>query len=126
MTLRLVLVSLCAGTATASAGGLFLPGAGAVSTSRAGASTVASDDGQSWSFDATHFDQPPPPTRYDIIHQEAAVILPSVAVGYRVSPDFDIGVRLSAGTAQLKSTVAVWGIPLNYEEYVKQDGVFTL
>ena len=240
MKLRLVLASLCASAATASAGGLFLPGAGAVSTSRAGASTAASDDGEalalnpaglasstgtfvqlsvvaidyimqftragtydvvddppgesepysgqpyptvkntakpplgigsfqpvpvvavvtdlggrvpglhvavglyapnaypfrnmsnvdgvSWSFSQTDFNRttPPPPTRYDIINQQAAVLLPSLAIAYRIAPQIDVGVRLSAGFASLKSTVALWGIPLNYEEYVKKDGVITL
>jgi long-subunit fatty acid transport protein len=72
------------------------------------------------------FGSPPPPTRYDIIHEDAAVILPSLAVSYRVMPELDLGARISAGTAQLNSTVAVWGVPANYEEYDKQDGLFTL
>ena len=71
------------------------------------------------------FGDPPPPTRYDIIHEEAAVILPSLAIAYSVLPELDIGLRLSAGIANLKSTVAVWGL-LNYEEWNKQDGLFTL
>src|SRR5438552_19139889 len=43
---RLALVVITAASSTASAGGLLLPGAGAESTSRAGASTVASEDGE--------------------------------------------------------------------------------
>jgi long-subunit fatty acid transport protein len=72
------------------------------------------------------FGDPPPPTRYDIIHEEAAVILPSLAVAYSVTPQLDLGVRLSAGFASLKSTVALWGVPGNYEEWNKQDALFTL
>lgn len=69
---------------------------------------------------------PPPPTRYDIIHEEAAIILPSVDVSYRILPNLDVGARYSLGIANLASTVAVWGNPGNYEEYVKSDGLFTL
>jgi long-subunit fatty acid transport protein len=69
--------------------------------------------------------QPPPPARYDIMKQDAAVILPSLAVAYRVLPDLDVGVRLSAGQASLKSTTALWGTTAsNYEEDIKKDAVF--
>jgi long-subunit fatty acid transport protein len=69
--------------------------------------------------------QPPPPARYDIMKQDAAVILPSLAVAYRVLPNLDVGLRLSAGQAQLKSTTALWGTTTsNYEEDVKKDAVF--
>ena len=72
------------------------------------------------------FGAPPPPTRYDVIHQEAAIILPSIGVAYRVLPKLDIGGRFSAGTAQLKSTVALWGVPGNYAEWIKQDGLISI
>jgi len=81
------------------------------------------DNATGYSFPT--FGDPPPPSRYDIIHEDAAVILPSLAVSYSVLPELDIGVRLSAGFAHLQSTVAVWGL-LNYEEWNKQDGIFTL
>ena len=68
----------------------------------------------------------PPPTRYDILKQEAAVILPSVAVAYRINPKLDVGMRFSAGIANLKSTTGLWGMPNNYEEWVKHDAVFTV
>ena len=35
----------------------------------------------------------PPPTRYDIIEQEAAIILPTLAVAYSITPNLDVGVR---------------------------------
>jgi long-subunit fatty acid transport protein len=86
---------------------------------------VPNDNG-SYDFPTT-YEQPPPPSRYDVIHEEAAIILPSVAAAYKVLPGkLDVGARFSAGTANLNSTVAVWGLPANYEEYVKQDGIFTL
>jgi long-subunit fatty acid transport protein len=72
------------------------------------------------------FDKPPPPGRYDIVKQEAAVILPSIAAAYSVLPQLDVGVRFSAGFANLKSTTTVWGVPANYEEYVKADGQFSV
>lgn len=74
------------------------------------------------------FDKPPPPTRYDIMHQEAAIILPSVVVAYHIaagSQEIDVGARVSAGVATLKSTVAVWGLT-NHEEWIKQDGTFAV
>ncbi|HEU0029009.1 MAG TPA: outer membrane protein transport protein [Kofleriaceae bacterium] len=71
------------------------------------------------------FAAPPPPSRYDILEQEAAVILPSVAASYRITPQLDVGARLSWGIANLKSTVALWGNPGNLEEYVKADAELT-
>jgi long-subunit fatty acid transport protein len=71
-------------------------------------------------------DRAPLPTRYDIMKQDAAIILPSVAVAYSVLPELDLGARFSAGFAQLKSTTAVWANPANYEEYVKSDGVISV
>jgi len=72
------------------------------------------------------FGAPPPPTRYDIIDQDAAVILPGIVAAYRPIPELDIGGRFSAGIAKAKSTIAVWGTPANYTENVKADGLFTL
>jgi long-chain fatty acid transport protein len=74
----------------------------------------------------TTYDTPPPPTRYDIVEQEAAIILPSVAVSYSILPELDVGARLSVGFSEVKSTVAVWGEPANYSEYVKKDGLFSV
>lgn len=75
----------------------------------------------------TSYENAPPPSRYDILEEEAAIILPSAAVAYKAIPGkLDVGGRFSAGVANLKSSVAVWGMPANYEEYVKADGVFTL
>lgn len=69
---------------------------------------------------------PPPPTRYDIEKQEAAVLIPSVAASYRISPSLDVGARFGLAFANLKSTVAVWGVPGNYSEWVKEDGEVSL
>jgi long-subunit fatty acid transport protein len=84
---------------------------------------VPQDDG---TYDFPAFGEAPPPTRYDIIEQEAAVILPSVAVAYSITPDLDIGGRLSVGWAEAKSTVALWGGLANFVEQVRADGLITL
>lgn len=72
------------------------------------------------------FDVAPPATRYDIMQQDAAVVLPSLGVAYSVLPNLDVGLRLSAGFAKLKSTTAIWGMPANVTESLRQDGVFTV
>lgn len=71
------------------------------------------------------FGDPPPPTRYDVIYQDAEILLPSLAVSYRALPNLDLGLRLSSGVASIKAAAALWGVP-NNEEWDKQDGVFTL
>jgi long-subunit fatty acid transport protein len=69
---------------------------------------------------------PPPPTRYDVMKQDAAVFLPSLAAAYRILPQLDVGLRLSWGFANLKSTTALWGSPTaNYEEDIQKDGVIS-
>lgn len=67
----------------------------------------------------------PPPTRYDVWTQESALLLPSIAVAYRVLPDLDIGARFTAGRLKSKTQVVVWGTPGNVEEDVKKDALFT-
>lgn len=68
---------------------------------------------------------PPPPQRYDVITQQAVTVLPTVAVGYQVTKDLDVGVRFSSGFAELKGQTYVWGIA-NYEEWIARDGVFNV
>jgi long-subunit fatty acid transport protein len=72
------------------------------------------------------FGDAPPPSRYDLIAQEAAVILPAIAVAYRPIPDLDVGARFAVGRAEVKSTVAIWGVSANFVEQPRADGVFTL
>lgn len=69
--------------------------------------------------------QPPPPTRYDVLYQEAAVFLPSIAVAYRITPQLDVGGRFSFGMAHLKSSVAIWGTPANVTEDPTHDATLT-
>jgi long-subunit fatty acid transport protein len=75
--------------------------------------------------DTANFDAPPPPTRYDVMTQESALLLPSVAVAYRITPDLDVGARFTAGNLKSKTQVVVWGTPGNVEEDVKKDALFT-
>jgi long-chain fatty acid transport protein len=81
-------------------------------------------NGKPWTFNVNAGD-PPPPTRYDVLTEQAAIILPSVAVAYRVLPNLDVGGRFSAGVANVKASQAVWGLP-NYEEWQQLDGVVNL
>jgi len=67
----------------------------------------------------------PPPTRYDVMTQESALLLPSLAAAYRITPDLDVGVRLTAGNLKSKTQVVVWGTPYNVDEDVKNDALFT-
>jgi long-subunit fatty acid transport protein len=70
---------------------------------------------------------PPSSARYDIIKQEAAVFLPSLVAAYRVLPTLDVGLRLSAGYANVKNTTALWGSAVpNYAEDIKADGVIAV
>ena len=77
----------------------------------------------SYSFPA--FGAAPPPSRYDIVEQEASIILPTIAAAYEVLPNLDIGARFSAGIAQLKSTVGLWGLA-NYTQDPTVDGLVTI
>jgi len=65
-------------------------------------------------------------TRYDIAHQEAAVLLPSIAVAYRALPQLDVGARFSAAMASLKSTTYLWGNPVNLTEDPRGDAQFNV
>jgi long-subunit fatty acid transport protein len=67
------------------------------------------------------YNQAPPSARYDVMKQEAAVVYPSIAASYSILPNLDVGARFSWGFANIKSTVAVWGSPGNYEEAVTHD-----
>ncbi len=82
-------------------------------------------DPSTGAFSFPSFGNAPPPTRYDIVNQSAAIVLPTIAAAYSILPNLDVGARFSAGFAQLQSTVAVWGLT-NYEENPKQDGLVTI
>ncbi len=66
---------------------------------------------------------PPPPTRYDTVVQEAAVVLPSMAVAYRINDMIDVGGRFSWGIGEVKGRTYVWG-STNYEEDIGQEARF--
>ena len=67
---------------------------------------------------------PPPPTRYDVVDQEAAVILPTIAAAYRITDQIDVGARFSWGIADVKAKVYLWGIPQNFEEWAGNESIF--
>jgi len=81
--------------------------------------------GSSGAYEFPAFGEPPPPSRYDIVYQEAAIILPSLAAAYRIG-DIDIGGRFGLGFAHAKSAVGVWGGIANYNESIDRDGIITL
>ena len=68
----------------------------------------------------------PPPSRYDIVYQDAAIVLPTLAAAYRITPDLDIGGTFSLGFANIKSAVAIWGGLANYTEDIQKDGIVTI
>jgi long-chain fatty acid transport protein len=68
---------------------------------------------------------PPPPQRYDIIEQDVSAAFPSLAAGYRLSPQLDVGARVSWGFGGSKGTQYLWGLR-NYEEDEAVDGRFSV
>jgi long-subunit fatty acid transport protein len=72
------------------------------------------------------FNAAPPPQRYDIMSQEAAVFVPSIAAAYRIAPQLDIGARVGWGIGEVKSKIALWGTLDNYAENVKEDVLFSV
>lgn len=69
--------------------------------------------------------RPPPPSRYDVLDQEAAIVLPSIAAGYQVNDRLSVGARFSAGFAHVKALTYVWGLP-NFTEWVARDAEFSV
>lgn len=67
----------------------------------------------------------PPPTRYDVMTQDATVLLPTIAASYRILPSLDVGARVTIGNFKAKNVVSVWGTPVNVTENVNDDSLFT-
>jgi hypothetical protein len=67
----------------------------------------------------------PPPQRYDMIEQEAATALPSLAASYSIGDKIDVGARVSWGIADIKAVSYTWAIP-NYTEWVGEDSEFSM
>jgi long-subunit fatty acid transport protein len=68
---------------------------------------------------------PPPPSRYDIVEQNAAVITPTVAVAYRVHDKLDVGARFGWGFADVRAKTYVW-VSRNYEEHTGNESEFVV
>jgi long-subunit fatty acid transport protein len=83
------------------------------------------DMSQGYEFNGETDAVAPPASRYDIMTQESALLLPSLAAAYRVTPDLDLGIRLTAGNLKSTTQVVVWGTPGNVEEDIKKDALFT-
>lgn len=82
------------------------------------------DMGSSYVFDDPN--AAPPPTRYDVVTQEAAIIMPSFAASYRVIDNLDIGARFTTGIANIKASTYTWGFPNNYNETTTKDSLFKI
>ena len=67
----------------------------------------------------------PPPQRYDIVHQDAIVILPSIAAAYTMNSKLSLGLRMSWGIARLEATSYTWAIR-NYQEWIGDDSEFVV
>ncbi|HKA88940.1 MAG TPA: outer membrane protein transport protein [Haliangiales bacterium] len=68
----------------------------------------------------------PAPQRYDVVFQDASIILPSVGAAYRIIPDLDVGVRLSWGFGKIQARSFTWGVIPNPEGDPTQDGDFSV
>jgi long-chain fatty acid transport protein len=87
------------------AAGVFAPGSGSADREFAPDYVIEGDP-----------NTPPPPQRYDTIRQELALLMPSIAAGYRINDKIDLGARVSWGFADVSAEVATWGLR-NYEEW---------
>lgn len=67
----------------------------------------------------------PAPQRYDIIEQSGEVIAASLVVAYSATPEIDVGIRASWGTAETKGKSTSWTV-LNYEEWPGREARFEL
>jgi long-subunit fatty acid transport protein len=82
-------------------------------------------NGQEYVFNGD-FNRAPPPSRYDVIEQKGAILMPSIGVAYRIAPNLDVGARFSAAFAEIESTTAVWGQPGNVVEDVRKDALINI
>ena len=82
------------------------------------------DMSNGYKFNGSNPGTPPPPSRYDILKQDGAVLLPSIAAAYRITDQLDVGARFSAGYAKITNETVLWGSPNNIQEDVKADALF--
>lgn len=72
------------------------------------------------------FNEPPPPSRYDVMSQDAEIFVPTIAAAYSITPQLDVGGRFGVGYARFESELAIWGGLGNVNENVKQDALFKI
>ncbi|MEZ4362543.1 MAG: outer membrane protein transport protein [Kofleriaceae bacterium] len=68
---------------------------------------------------------PPPPSRYDIMEQEATFLIGAIGAGYRVLPQLDVGARVQVGRGKTRARTFLWGLP-NFAEYTGSDAELDL
>jgi long-chain fatty acid transport protein len=82
------------------------------------------------SMDASYvFDDPntpPPPTRYDVVDQQAAIVMLPIGASYAISDKLLVGARFVWGIANIKATTYTWGFPGNFNETTTKDSLFHL
>jgi long-subunit fatty acid transport protein len=69
---------------------------------------------------------PPPPTRYDVVDQQAAIVMPSIGASYAINDKLVLGARFVWGIADIKATTYTWGFPGNFNETTTKDSLFHL
>ena len=69
---------------------------------------------------------PPPPTRYDVVDQQAAIVMPSLGASYAIGDKLLVGARFVWGIANIKATTYTWGFPGNFNETTTKDSLFHL
>src|SRR5579862_3824985 len=69
---------------------------------------------------------PPPPTRYDVVSQKAAIIMPSIGASYAISDKLMVGGRFTWGIANIDAVTYTWGFPGNFNETTTKDSLFHL
>lgn len=86
------------------------------------------DFGSSWTLNEDDLNNPsasnaPPPSRYDVVKQDAAIIMPAIAAAYRVNKLVSVGGRFTPAISNVEATSYTWG-DANYSEDTQHDSVF--
>jgi long-subunit fatty acid transport protein len=68
----------------------------------------------------------PSPARYNMVRQEAAVMLPSIGAAYSITDKLDVGATFSAAISEIKAGLYLWGVPQNFSEWTGHDTEFNV